>query len=126
MTATINETAETKAGGTGRVARVIGPVVDIEFASDEMPAIYNKLEVDITLGGETVTLPLEAAQHIGDGMVRAISLKPTDGVVRGSQVRDTGGPITVPVGDATLGKVFNTTGDVLNLAEGETFEPAER
>jgi F-type H+-transporting ATPase subunit beta len=126
MTATINETAETKAGGTGRVARVIGPVVDIEFASDEMPAIYNKLEVDITLGGETTTLPLEAAQHIGDGMVRAISLKPTDGVVRGSQVRDTGGPITVPVGDATLGKVFNTTGDVLNLAEGETFEPAER
>ncbi|MCZ4499819.1 MAG: synthase subunit beta [Marmoricola sp.] len=126
MTATINENAETKSGGTGRVARVIGPVVDIEFATDEMPAIYNKLEVDITLGGETITLPLEAAQHIGDGMVRAISLKPTDGVVRGSQVRDTGGPITVPVGDATLGKVFNTTGDVLNLKEGETFEPAER
>jgi len=126
MTATINETAETKAGGTGRVARVIGPVIDIEFASDEMPAIYNKLEVDITLAGETVTLPLEAAQHIGDGMVRAISLKPTDGVVRGAQVRDTGGPITVPVGDATLGKVFNTTGDVLNLQEGETFEPSER
>jgi len=126
MTATINETAGTKAGGTGRVARVIGPVVDIEFSTDEMPAIYNKLEVDITLGGETITLPLEAAQHIGDGMVRAISLKPTDGVVRGSQVRDTGEPITVPVGDATLGKVFNTTGDVLNLKEGETFEPAER
>ncbi|MCX6397478.1 MAG: F0F1 ATP synthase subunit beta [Propionibacteriales bacterium] len=128
MTATINETGTTTGGsaGVGRVARVIGPVVDIEFASDEMPAIYNKLEVDITLGGETITLPLEAAQHIGDGMVRAISLKPTDGVVRGSQVRDTGGPITVPVGDATLGKVFNTTGDVLNLAEGETFEPSER
>jgi len=120
MTATINET------GIGRVARVIGPVIDIEFAADEMPAIYNKLEVDITLGDETTTIALEAAQHIGDGMVRAISLKPTDGVVRGSQVRDTGGPITVPVGDATLGKVFNTTGDVLNLKEGETFEPSER
>src|SRR6478735_6852661 len=66
------------------------------------------------------------AQVIGDGMVRAISMKPTDGLVRGGQITDTGGPITVPVGDATLGKVFNTTGDVLNLEEGETFEPAER
>src|SRR5690349_12642884 len=121
MTATSTETTAKAAGGTGRVARVIGPVVDIEFASDEMPEIYNKLEVDVTLGGETTTLPLEAAQHIGDGMVRAISLKPTDGVVRGAQVRDTGGPITVPVGNATLGKVFNTTGDVLNLEPGETF-----
>ena len=59
-------------------------------------------------------------------MVRAISLKPTDGLVRGSEVRDTGGPITVPVGDATLGKVFNTTGDCLNLEEGETLEVKER
>ena len=72
------------------------------------------------------TLPLEVAQHIGDGMVRAISLKPTDGLVRGAQVQDTGGPISVPVGDVTLGHVFNATGDCLNLDEGETLEVNER
>ncbi|MGH3352548.1 MAG: F0F1 ATP synthase subunit beta [Nocardioides sp.] len=109
MTATVDEKTT-----TGRIARVIGPVVDVEFPVDAMPDIYNKLEVDVTLNDETTTLPLEVAQHIGDGMVRAISLKPTDGVVRGSAVRDTGGPITVPVGDATLGHVFNTTGDILD------------
>ncbi len=127
MTATVEETTTSGgAGGVGRIARVIGPVVDVEFASDSMPEIYNKLEVELTLAGETTVLPLEVAQHIGEGMVRAISLKPTDGLVRGAQVRDTGGPITVPVGSATLGKVFNATGDVLNLKEGETFEAEER
>ena len=127
MTATINESAETKsAGGVGRIARVIGPVVDIEFPSDSMPPIYNALTCEFELSGETKSIILEVAQHIGDGMVRAISMKPTDGLVRGGQVHDTGASITVPVGDATLGKVFNTTGDVLNLEEGETFEPAER
>jgi len=127
MTATINETTTgPTAGGVGRIARVIGPVVDIEFPSDAMPEIYNKLEVQFELAGETITLPLEVAQHIGDGMVRAISLKPTDGLVRGSQVQDTGGPISVPVGDITLGRVFNATGDCLNLGEGETLEVNER
>ena len=127
MTATINESAETtSAGGVGRIARVIGPVVDIEFPSDAMPPIYNALTCEFELSGETKSIILEVAQHIGDGMVRAISMKPTDGLVRGGQVTDTGSSITVPVGDATLGRVFNTTGDVLNLKEGETFEPAER
>src|SRR5690606_649323 len=114
------------AGGVGRIARVIGPVVDIEFSSDEMPSIYNALHVDIELGGETNTITLEVAQHIGDGMVRAVSMRPTDGLVRGAQVRDTGEPITVPVGDATLGRVFNTTGECLNLEEGETLGATER
>jgi F-type H+-transporting ATPase subunit beta len=127
MTATIEERGtEQGAGGVGRIARVIGPVVDIEFPSDSMPEIYNKLTVEYELGGETLTLPLEVAQHIGDGMVRAISLKPTDGLVRGSRVQDTGGPITVPVGNETLGRVFNATGDVLNLNEGEEFKAEER
>ncbi len=127
MTATVTENrADQSAGGVGRIARVIGPVVDIEFPVDTMPEIYNKLEVEVTLGGETSTLPLEVAQHIGDGMVRAISLKPTDGLVRGAQVQDTGGPISVPVGDVTLGHVFNATGDVLNLTEGESYEVNER
>src|SRR5690349_21738991 len=125
--ATENENAPgTEATGTGRIARVIGPVVDIEFPTASMPPIYNALTCEFQLSGETKSIILEVAQHIGDGMVRAISMKPTDGLVRGGQVTDTGESITVPVGDATLGKVFNTTGDVLNLEEGETFEPAER
>ena len=127
MTATVNETAETSAeGGVGRIARVIGPVVDIEFPSDSMPEMYNMLKTELELGGEAKTLTLEVAQHIGDGMVRAISMQPTDGLVRGAQVRDTGGPITVPVGDVTKGHVFNTLGDCLNLKEGETIDVKER
>ncbi|MGA9100678.1 MAG: F0F1 ATP synthase subunit beta, partial [Aeromicrobium sp.] len=119
-------TKEEKQTTTGRVSRVIGPVLDVEFPSDAMPEIYNALTVDVEMAGETTTLTLEVAQHIGDGMVRAISLRPTDGVVRGSTVTDLGEPITVPVGDQTLGRVFNTTGEVLNLEEGETFEVEER
>jgi F-type H+/Na+-transporting ATPase subunit beta len=74
MTATVEETPQSKQGGTGRVVRVIGPVVDVEFAPDEMPEIYFALHVDRTLGEETRTLTLEVAQHIGDNMVRAISM----------------------------------------------------
>src|SRR5688572_14868266 len=127
MTATVEDTqTQSGTGSTGRIARVIGPVVDIEFPADSMPEMYNLLETELTILGETKTLTLEVAQHIGDGMVRAISMKPTDGLVRGAQVQDTGGPISVPVGDITLGRVFNATGDCLNLAEGETLEVTER
>lgn len=83
-------TAEEKTTTTGRVARVIGPVLDIEFPSDAMPEIYNALTVDTQIEGREETLTLEVAQHIGDGLVRAISLRPTDGIVRGSVVTDTG------------------------------------
>lgn len=127
MTATIDESAEPQTeGGVGRIARVIGPVVDIEFPSDAMPEMYNMLKTELELGGEKRTLTLEVALHIGDGMVRALSLQPTDGLVRGSQVRDTGGPITVPVGDVTLGHVFNTVGDILNAEPDEKIEITER
>ena len=112
--------------GTGRVARIIGPVVDVEFGVDSMPELFNALTIDFEFLGETKTLVLETAQHIGDNMVRAIAMKPTDGLVRGAEVTDTGGPISVPVGDITLGRVFDVTGNVLNLKEGETFEPGER
>ena len=78
------------ARGVGRVARVIGPVVDVEFPADAMPDMYNALEVDITLGDDTQTITLEVALHVGDNIVRAISMKPTDGLVRGTEVRDTG------------------------------------
>ncbi len=122
MTATVSDTTWTAppAGGVGRISRIIGPVVDVEFPADAMPEQYNLLTTEVTLAGETKNLNLEVAQHIGDNMVRAISLQPTDGLVRGSAVQDTGGPITVPVGDVTLGHVFNTTGECMNLAEGET------
>jgi F-type H+-transporting ATPase subunit beta len=127
MTATATETAvPTGSAGVGRVARVIGPVVDIEFPADAIPGIYNALEVDIELAGESHTLILEVAQHIGDNLIRAIAMKPTDGLVRGAAVRDRGEGITVPVGDATLGHVFNATGDCLNLKDGERLEISER
>lgn len=117
--------------GVGRIARVIGPVVDLEFPPDQMPAMYNALHVDVDLtgqgeGGQKQTMTLEVAQFLGDNLVRAIALKPTDGLVRGSKVRDTGSPITVPVGDVTKGHVFNVTGDCLNLEEGETLEINDR
>ncbi|OLT19222.1 F0F1 ATP synthase subunit beta [Serinicoccus sp. CUA-874] len=108
------------------MARIIGPVVDVEFPPGQMPALYNLLKTEVEIDGETKTVNLEVAQDIGDNMVRAISLQPTDGLVRGAQVQDTGGPITVPVGDVTLGHVFNATGDVLDLPEGETLEVNER
>jgi F-type H+-transporting ATPase subunit beta len=112
MTATVeNETAT----GTGRVARVIGPVVDVEFPAEAMPEIYFALHVDVTYGGETRTLTLEVEQHIGDNMVRAISLQPTDGLVRGAEVSNTGEPISVPVGDVTKGHVFNALGVPLDV-----------
>ena len=117
---------ETKAAGIGRVARVTGPVVDIEFPHDAIPTIYNALKTTITIDGVSNEITLEVAQHLGDDVVRAIALKPTDGIVRGQEVRDTGGPITVPVGDATKGKVFNVIGEVLNGEPGETYEFADR
>ncbi|EST33083.1 F0F1 ATP synthase subunit beta [Streptomyces roseochromogenus] len=112
-------TVET-ATATGRVARVIGPVVDVEFPVDAMPDIYNALHVEVSdpaNAGEKKTLTLEVAQHLGDGLVRTISMQPTDGLVRQAPVTDTGAAISVPVGDFTKGKVFNTLGEVLNVDE---------
>src|SRR6266702_2867341 len=117
MTATVESPTgggHITAGQAGQVARVTGPVVDVEFAAEQMPDIYNALHVDVTLGEEARTLTLEVAQHIGDNMVRAISMQPTDGLVRGATVTDTGGPISVPVGDVTKGHVFNVLGETLD------------
>ena len=117
--------AEKKKTATGRIARVNGPVVDIEFPHDSIPEIYNALTTVIDLNGEKTTLTLEVAQHLGDDLVRAIALKPTDGLVRGGSVNDTGAPISVPVGDVTKGKVFNVVGEVLNGKPGEKIEVKE-
>jgi len=118
MTATVENATVGRpnaAGQAGRVARVIGPVVDVEFATDQMPGIYNALHVDVTLGEEVKTLTLEVAQHVGENTVRAISMQPTDGLVRGVTVTDTGSAISVPVGDVTKGHVFNVLGESLDV-----------
>ena len=93
------DTAAPAQRGTGRVARVTGAVLDIEFPPGSIPELYNALTIDIEDTGsglEAFTLTLETSQHLGDGMVRAIALKPTDGVVRGQTVVDTGAAISVP------------------------------
>ena len=124
MTA-VREPQQTTA--TGRVVRVTGPVVDVEFGRDTMPELNNALHVDVDLGeGNQLNkqLTLEVAQHIGDNMVRAISMQPTDGLVRGAAATDTGRPIEVPVGDQVKGHVFNALGRCLddpNFQVGETW-----
>src|SRR3989454_88606 len=99
--------------GLGRVVQVIGPVVDVRFEEHQLPQIYNA--VRITSEGFDVPEPLdivtEVQQHLGEGRVRCVSMKPTEGVVRGMKAYDTGGPITVPVGRGTLGRVMNVLGE---------------
>lgn len=122
MTATYSATGT---HGVGRVVRVIGPVVDVEFAPDEMPDIYNALTIEIDVDDDKRSITLEVALHVGDNVVRAISLKPTDGMRRGSMVHDTGSPISVPVGDVTKGRVWNVTGDCLS-EDASKFTITER
>ena len=95
MTA-VAENTETTAheGATGRVARVIGPVVDVEFPRNAVPELFNALHVQVALETVAKTLTLEVAQHLGDNLIRTISMPPTDGLVRGQEVTDTGGPNT--------------------------------
>ena len=95
---------------TGRVVRVIGPVVDIEFPRGGVPPLFNALHVEVSGAGDTHTLTLEVALHLGDDIVRSISMQPTDGLVRGAPVTNTGAPISVPVGDVVKGHVFNALG----------------
>jgi F-type H+-transporting ATPase subunit beta len=97
---------------TGEIVQVIGPVVDIRFAMEDLPAIYNAIKiVDETAG---INLTVEVAQHLGDSTVRAVAMSTTDGLVRGMKCEDTGSPITVPVGEGTLGRVFNVLGEVID------------
>ncbi|GGL36570.1 MULTISPECIES: F0F1 ATP synthase subunit beta [Nocardia] len=115
MTAAVTREDSSRTGAaTGRVVRVIGPVVDIEFPRGSIPALFNALSADIALKSVAKTLTLEVAQHLGDNIVRTISMQPTDGLVRGAEVRDSGKPISVPVGDVVKGHVFNALGDCLD------------
>ena len=110
---------------TGHVLQVMGPVVDIKFADGHLPEIYNALTVKIDRPGQAVvTLTLEVALHLGDDTVRTIAMESTDGLQRGSVVTDLGSAITVPVGEVTLGRVFNVLGEVIDL--GEEIPATER
>jgi F-type H+-transporting ATPase subunit beta len=96
----------------GNIVQVIGPVVDVEFKNTgELPRIYNALELEYEVNGAATKLTLEVQQHLGENWVRSIAMSSTEGLKRGMPVNDTGGPITVPVGEGTLGRVFNVTGD---------------
>ena len=99
---------------SGRVVAISGPVVDVEFPPDCLPDINSAVEMDIELEGQRTTVMAEVALQIGEGRARCICLKPTDGLRRGTTVRNLGRGITVPVGDAVLGHVFNVVGDVLD------------
>jgi len=104
---------------TGKISQVIGTVVDVEFPAGSMPAIYNALETRIS--GQRLVLEVE--QHIGNNWVRCLALGPTEGLIRGVDAEDTGEPITVPVGEPTLGRLFNALGETLdNLEEVEAEE----
>src|SRR2546425_7072425 len=97
---------------TGNIAQVIGPVVDVEFPQEKgLPKIYNALEIAYEVNGSPTKLTLEVQQHLGENWVRSIAMSSTEGLKRGMSVTDTGGPITVPVGDGVLGRLFNVTGD---------------
>jgi F-type H+-transporting ATPase subunit beta len=119
-------------GNVGTVEEIQGVVVEVAFQPGELPEIYNALEVELDRYGDeereeeagTGTLVLEVQQHLGDDRVRAVAMDATDGLARGTEVRDTGGPITVPVGRETLGRIFNLLGDPID--EGDDVETDER
>lgn len=100
---------------TGKIVQIIGAVIDVDFSdSPSIPSLYNALEVDLAVDGETKTLVLEVQQHIGDGWVRTVAMSSSDGLKRGMEVRDTGGPIQVPVGGGVLGRIFNVLGEAVD------------
>jgi F-type H+-transporting ATPase subunit beta len=99
----------------GTIVQVIGPVVDVDFsATGKLPEIYNGLEITYDLGGKSNKLVCEVQQHLGDGWVRSVAMSSTEGLKRGMSVTDTGAPITVPVGEEVLGRIFNVTGDAID------------
>ena len=95
---------------TGKIVKSSGPVVDVEFP-DALPPIYNALTVEYTVQNQPAKLTLEVQQHLGDNWVRTVSMSGTEGLKRGFEVTDTGGPISMPVGEGVMGRVFDVTGN---------------
>ena len=107
---------------TGTIVQVIGPIVDVDFsATGILPTIYNALEIEYVVNGGNHKVVLEVQQHLGEGWVRAIAMSTTEGLKRGLKVTDTGAPISVPVGEGVLGRVFNVTGDAVDERGPVTF-----
>ncbi len=106
--------AATQTSVTGTVEEIQGVVVEVAFPAEHLPEIYNALEITLERDGEDTKLVLEVQQHLGDDRIRAVAMDATDGLARGVEVRDTGGPITVPVGDGTLGRIFNLLGEPID------------
>src|SRR3954471_19636483 len=115
----------------GRVEEVTGVVVDVVFPDENLPEIYHALKIEVAEGDgrNAIDLVLEVEQHLGDDRVKAVAMDSTDGLRRGDEVVDTGGPITVPVGDETLGRIFNLLGEPIDEGdpvEGDTRWPIHR
>ena len=107
----------------GNIVQVIGPVVDVEFPDEKtLPKIYSALEIEYEVNGNPTKLTLEVQQHLGESWVRSIAMSSTEGLKRGMSVTDTGGPITVPVGEGVLGRLFNVTGDTIDNRGPVKFE----
>ena len=123
------EELEASKGATGRIVRIVGPVVDVEFPPDQLPAIYNALTVDAkTLAGD-LHLVLEVETHLPGNLVRSVAMSSTDGLVRGLEVVDTGNPIMMPVGPETLGRIWNVMGEPVDekpMPEVKGYMPIHR
>ena len=109
----------------GKVVQIIGPVVDIEFAGGDLPAIYNAVRITGQAGTNTVDVIVEVEQHLGENRVRTVAMKATDGLQRGMDATDQGGPISMPVGPQTLGRVLNVLGEPVDFPD-RPVESAER
>ncbi len=111
MAVATKETNQAKAKNVGKIVQIIGPVLDVQFEEGRLPEIYHALTVKHDAGGDVVA---EVQQHLGNNWVRAVAMSSTDGLRRGAEALDTGGPITVPVGPATLGRLFNVVGEPID------------
>ena len=124
------EELEASKGAVGRIVRIVGPVVDVEFPADKIPAIYNALTVDAKTQAGDIHLVLEVETHLPGNLVRSVSMSSTDGLVRGLDVQDTGHPIMMPVGPKTLGRIWNVVGEPVDEKpipdELEGFMPIHR
>jgi F-type H+-transporting ATPase subunit beta len=101
---------------TGKIVQIIGPVVDVDFSAGQLPKIYDALETTADVNGEKSKVVLEVQQDLGESWVRTVAMSSTEGLRRGGEVRDTGAPISVPVGEAVLGRIFNVSGDPVDEA----------
>src|ERR1700747_3852485 len=113
---------------TGKIVKILGPVVDVEFP-EALPRIYNALTCECKVQSVPTKVTLEGQQHLGDKWVRAISMSGTEGLKRGFEVTDNGAPISMPVGDGVMGRVFDVTGNPVDgrgLFEAEYYNPVTR